>query len=142
MVQPYPQTKVARLRRTRVRQAVLAFFAAQKSPLGIPNIVLALQQRGISVNKTSVYRELATLERAGIVSPVSFGDGIIRYELARKEHHHHAVCLSCRSVLEIPLSNEIEKIEKRIAVKTQFHVQRHELEFFGMCKKCQFSKHP
>ena len=106
----------------------------------MPEITRALQRRGTKVNKTSVYRELATLEQARIVSPVFFDDGLIRYELTRKEHHHHAVCLSCRTILEIPLHNEIAKIEKHITTNTKFRVNRHELKFFGVCKNCQFIK--
>jgi Fur family ferric uptake transcriptional regulator len=52
-----------------------------------------------------------------------------------KNHHHHLVCNSCGKIEDIRLNEQ--KFIKEVAVKSQFLVDHHHLEFFGYCSNCQ-----
>ena len=90
-----------------------------------------------SCNKTSVYRELSYLEKAGSIIAVRFHDRKIRYELSSLPHHHHAVCISCGSIEDVRMPAHVQAVEKRLQKESRFKVTHHALEFFGLCLHCQ-----
>ena len=88
------------------------------------------------VNKTSVYRQIEVLLGIKLIKEVDFGDGKKRYERVDLGHHHHLVCDNCKSVSDVTMEKDLEAVEKKIKKLKGFKVQRHSLEFFGLCKKC------
>lgn len=126
---------------TALRQRLMRHFATQRQPVSASELLATLHRAGLLVNKTSVYRELATLEKAQIIQAVQFNDRSVRYELAEAlgKHHHHLVCRSCRRVEDVSCSGAINRAETEIAKQYDFRVERHALEFFGLCATCQQS---
>ncbi len=125
------------LRLTKTRRAVLELFAATHTPLSVPRILTELDCSGISVNKTTVYRELETLETVGIVKSLSLGDRKQYFELASRGHHHHFVCLECDGVEDIHFDeSDLVRQEVLLAQQNGSSVFRHSLKFFGLCKLC------
>lgn len=98
---------------------------------------------GDSVPLSSIYRTLAVLEDAGIVSPHYSTKGITRYELAEwlMGHHHHIVCVECGQVEDIEIDDEIEaeleSLVARIGNEVSFSPQDHALEIEGRCSRCK-----
>lgn len=84
----------------------------------------------IKVNKTTIYRELFFLLGSGLINEVDFGDKKKRYELKDQKHHHHLVCLNCKTVVDV-------NIKESFNTPKDFKVIRHNLEFFGLCSSCQ-----
>lgn len=98
---------------------------------------------GDSVPLSSIYRTLAVLEDAGVVSPHYSTKGITRYELAEwlMGHHHHIVCVECGQVEDIEIDDEIEaeleSLVARIGNEVSFSPQDHALEIEGRCSRCK-----
>lgn len=88
----------------------------------------------IGVNKTTVYRQIEKLLQNNIILEVEFGDGKKRYELKSLGHHHHIVCKKCGDLEDIELNEEL--LLKAVSNKTSFKIESHNLEFFGVCRKC------
>ena len=65
-----------------------------------------------SLAQSSAYRNLAVLERAGVVHRIVTTDEFARYELAEDltEHHHHLICRSCGSVADFTLDTVTSKM--------------------------------
>ncbi len=128
--------KNARLTKTRL--AVLNIFSQKHKPLSVAEILLYLEKSGLTVNKTTVYREMEFLIKKDIVSTVFLDEKHTKYEL-NLEHHHHLVCRSCGNIEEVEMK-EIEKlfpiIERKLKQKKKFTNIAHNLEFFGICEKC------
>jgi Fe2+ or Zn2+ uptake regulation protein len=99
-----------------------------------PVDVLVLVKK-IGVNKTTVYRQLKKLIQNNIIFEVEFGDGKKRYELKSLGHHHHIVCKSCGDLEEI--SFDEKQFSKYINNKTEYKIESHSLEFFGLCPTCK-----
>lgn len=127
-----------RLRLTKTRRAMIALFLREHTPLSVPQILAELSTQMIHVNKTTVYRELETLETLSIVRSVKLEDRKQYFELATRDHHHHFVCLECEEIEDVHLDEcDLEKQESLLAQKNGFSVLRHSLEFFGLCKFCR-----
>lgn len=128
--------KGARL--TNVRQNMVAIFSQTKTPLSAMDILQQLKKRKLTVNKTTVYRELTFLLQGKIITALALDREQKRYELLA-EHHHHLICQNCRTVEEVDFP-EIEKllssVEKKLKKKNKFSKILHSLEFFGVCSKC------
>ena len=126
---------------TIVRREIVKIFASTSVPLSAFEIQKLLEKKRIRANKTTIYRQMAVLQKYKIVHEVRFGDRTVRYEFAKKDdHHHHLVCVRCKKVEDINFKDDVERQEKIITQKTHFKVLRHSLEFFGLCKVCQQKK--
>lgn len=126
------------LRLTKTRQALVSLFLDFYTPLSVPRILDELACRGLSVNKTTVYRELEQLEKVGIVKSLSLQDRKQYFELATRDHHHHFVCVECDEVEDVHFDEgDLAKQEALLAEKNEFAVLSHSLEFFGLCRHCQ-----
>ncbi len=125
------------LRLTKTRRAVLELLVATHTPLSVPRILDELACRGLSVNKTTVYRELEQLEKVDIVKSLSLQDRKQYFELATRDHHHHFVCIECDEVEDVLFDeSDLLRQESLLVQKKGFSVFRHSLEFFGLCRMC------
>ena len=123
---------------TKTRSLLLDIFLSSREPLSAVSLRKILSDRGIAVNKTTVYRELAFLVDRGIVGATRVKSGILCYEFLLREHHHHLVCEICGKICDIQckeLEGKMKVLEKRVS-KEGFTIRRHDLEFFGVCANC------
>lgn len=92
----------------------------------------------MTVNKTTVYRELERMRSLRIIESRQLHDRRQYYELASRGHHHHLVCLRCERVEDVDV-NERELLleEQKVSREKNFAIVRHSLEFFGVCTECQ-----
>jgi Fur family transcriptional regulator, ferric uptake regulator len=137
-------TATARLRAvgqryTPSRRLLVRILAEAGRPLTTGEV----QDVGGRLPQSSVYRNLAVLEQAGVVRRVTAGDGVVRYEPAEDltEHHHHLVCTACGSVVDVTLlpavERRLDKAVDEVAARTGFEVHSHRLDLIGRCADCQ-----
>jgi len=133
----------ARLRRdgqryTENRRQLVTLLADAPRPLTIPDII---KQRP-SLAQSSVYRNLAQLERSGVVQRIVTADEWARYELAEDltEHHHHLICSGCGAVRDFTVSSQLERrIDDALAKAADaagFTFEHHRLDLVGLCADC------
>jgi Fur family ferric uptake transcriptional regulator len=125
-------------RYTTQRRALIDLLAEVGQPLTIPQLLE--RQRGLA--QSSAYRNLAVLERAGVVHRIVTSDEFARYELAEDltRHHHHLICSACGGVTDFEVSetveHELESALARAAKRAQFTVRTHRLDLVGTCAAC------
>ena len=98
---------------------------------------MALPSAGCDL--ATVYRSMHLLEGMKMVKRFDLGDGVARYELLGEGddgHHHHLVCTRCGAVVEID-ECFISELEEKVAARNGFKAVSHQLEFFGICPRCQ-----
>ncbi len=126
-------------RLTKARLTLIFMFSDTTSPLSAREVREKLKEKGVVVNKTTVYRELKFLNNQGIIKPVQIKRSVVAYESTLLPHHHHLVCKDCGKVSEVSSANiekSIDKLTKQ--VKEQgFVINSHNLEFFGVCPSCK-----
>ena len=99
-------------------------------------------QVGSTIPLSSLYRSLSVLTDAGVLSAQHGSDGVIRFELAEwfTGHHHHLVCTSCGTVIDvaptIDQEKAMEELVEEMAHDAGFTVTGHRFEIEGTCKTC------
>ncbi|MBE9528056.1 MAG: transcriptional repressor [Proteobacteria bacterium] len=133
-------------RLTQTRKAVVGLFLTGASdssgpagPMTAPELLLALEALGVSVNKTTVYREIDFLMARKLLREVHLGDGVRRYEYLEGGHHHHLVCVECNNIECFEMTGCLKEFEAQITSERNFRFIKHSLEFFGVCGQCTVS---
>ena len=125
-------------RYTKNRRQLISILSNETKPLTI-NQILEIDS---GLAQSSVYRNLAVLEEAGLVVRIITNDDHAHYELAEQilDHHHHIICSPCGEILDFHLSEKIEKaLEsslKEIADNFGFSIDKHRLDLLGTCGDC------
>jgi Fur family transcriptional regulator, ferric uptake regulator len=122
---------------TLLRKTLVDLFCSNEKAWSFLEIKDYLDKKGLSLNKTSVYRELNFLLNAGIIKEVNFAERNKRFELANIDHHHHFICINCKKVEHIEISEDyLNKEAMTVSKNLNFDLRYHHLEFYGYCSKC------
>ena len=126
----------ADLKITPARLDVLHILERSDIPIDAATILSDLQKQNILIDKVTVFRILNSLTDKGILRPIQFNEGKLRYEYAAKPKHHHFICERCGKIIDIE-GCVLDSLQKDIEKKKGVLVKRHSLEFFGLCADCQ-----
>jgi len=133
-------------RLTSPREIIINILRNTDKHLSAEDIYIDAVKTNPSVGLTTVYRTLDLFSQIGVVQKFDFGEGRARYELTnnplKKDHHHHLVCVNCKSIIDYTdfVNEELElmnKTEKALSEKYQFNIFHHTIHFYGKCSKCQ-----
>ncbi len=84
----------------------------------------------------TVYRTLAFLEEANLVSSISLNNDGKKFESNTKDHHDHLICTECNKIIEF-VDENIENKQEEIAKKYGFKLNNHTMYLYGICPDCQ-----
>jgi Fe2+ or Zn2+ uptake regulation protein len=121
------------------RRAVTSVLADADGPMTLPDILGA----DPSLAQSSAYRSLSVLVDAGVVRRLVNGNDHAHYELAEHltEHHHHLVCESCGTVVDVTLPARVESAMDRsfadAADQHGFTPSGHNVDIYGVCAACR-----
>lgn len=128
------------VRLTSGRRTIVRSLGVADGPRSASDLYASI---GDTVPLSSIYRSLAVLEEAGVISPHYSTKGVTRYELAEwlMGHHHHLVCVECGQVEDIEIASELETqleaIVESIGHEVSFAPRDHALEVEGVCSQCK-----
>jgi len=106
------------------------------TPLSPQELFQSLIRRKKRIGLTSIYRSLDLFESLGIVFKMINGS-TAKYKLCELEdHHHHIICKTCGSVVELNFC-DISDWSVKVTEATGYRVTDHQLNFYGFCKVCQ-----
>lgn len=131
-------------RMTKTRRAILEILSDTQLPIDAIQLSTLLLKKGLSVHKTTIYRELTFLVQENVVHEIQFGVDKTFFEIIQEGthgHHHHIRCIQCNVIQEVRIPNELATATKHIEEQTQFHVIDHSLEFIGLCPQCSKAQH-
>ncbi len=90
---------------------------------------------GATVNQSTVYRTLETLEESGLIQHTHMGHGALVYHLADEAPHQHLVCAACGATLAVPES-ELASFFAAITDRTGFVPDPTHVALSGLCAAC------
>jgi len=122
-------------RNTIQRKITLDALKNSKNHPTIEELYADIQKEYPAISKTTVYRNLRTLEEEGIISQVMLPGDITRYE-ANIVPHHHFKCRHCDSVFDIDIP-KADDIKNFLYQKYDFSVEEQYFVFNGLCSNCK-----
>lgn len=124
------------VRPTRQRRAVLDAISSVEDFRSAQELHELLAGRGETVGLATVYRTLQLLAEHGEVDALRREDGESVYRRCSRTHHHHLVCRSCGTTVEVE-GPTVERWTTAIADEHGFTDVSHDLEIFGTCPACR-----
>ncbi|SLN15558.1 Ferric uptake regulation protein [Roseovarius albus] len=120
------------LRVTKQRLAIVrVLFEAEDHP-DAEQVLARARERDASVSQATTYRTLAALAEKGVLQTHTFDGGVTRYEVSNRPHHDHLIDIETGDVMEF-VSEEIERLQRRVAAEHGYEIVAHRLELY--CRK-------
>ena len=130
----------AGVRLTQARRVTIEALATMRGPRTVAEIHDHVDG---AVPLSSLYRSLSVLTDADVLSAQHGSDGATRFELAEwiTGHHHHLICTSCGTVVDVTPTvaqeKSMEQLVKKMAREAGFDVSGHRFEIEGTCRACR-----
>jgi Fe2+ or Zn2+ uptake regulation protein len=125
---------------TPARRAVLEVLVeAGSDHLSADEIAERVHASAPQVHLSTVYRNLDSLEEAGVLRRARLGDGPASYHLAADEHHH-AVCDRCGVVIRVP-AEAFAPVVDALAREHGFRAEPRHVTIDGLCATCASESH-
>ena len=120
---------------TEQRAAVFRYLAHTDVHPTADEVFLAVRQGLPGISLATVYKSLETLVGCGLAVKLSYADHSARYD-GRTDPHHHARCVVCERVLDLPGEISAGEIDTLRGVAGGFTVTGYRLELYGYCSEC------
>jgi Fur family ferric uptake transcriptional regulator len=121
---------------TRQRVAVREELARDDAFRSAQDVHARLRATGTRIGLTTVYRALQAMAESGEVDVMRQPDGESVYRRCSSDrHHHHLVCRSCGTTVEVD-GPAVERWAEKVAAEHGFSAVEHTVEVFGTCSRC------
>lgn len=123
------------VRATRQRAAISALLDKIDDFRSAQELHDELRRRGEGIGLTTVYRTLQQMAAAGLIDTLRTDTGEAVYRRCSTDHHHHLVCRTCGSTVEVK-GSQVETWAAEVAARHGFSDVSHTVEVFGVCSAC------
>lgn len=121
-------------RLTPQRKVILEELRGTRSHPTADEVYDLVRKRLPHVSLGTIYRNLDFLHSQGLVRKLDKSGPQMRFD-AFTDPHLHITCVECGKVADLPA--EAASVELRVPKETQFDVQGHWLELYGLCPGCK-----
>ena len=99
------------------------------------SIIAAVRDTLPRVSHQAVYDSLRALTDAGLVRRIQPAGSVARYEARVGDNHHHLVCRSCGTVVDVDCA--VGEVPCLTAADDQgFVIDEAEVTYWGLCPEC------
>jgi len=123
-------------RLTPQRLMILSAMHERRGHISAEEVHELLKERYPYIDISTIYRNLHLLKRLGLIHEARLEGGIVRYELARGEQHHHLVCRRCGRTFALA-HDLLEPLRAALKESYGFEAEFEHLAIFGLCADCQ-----
>ena len=123
-------------RYTDQRAAVYRFLLGTDAHPTADDVFTSVRHEIPDISLATVYKSLETLVGCGLAIKLTYGDGSARYD-GRTDPHHHARCLRCESVVDLPGHLDTSALSSQLRPVDGFAVEGYRVELGGYCRSCQ-----
>lgn len=124
---------------TEQRAAVYRYLLGTSAHPTADDVFTVVRGEIPDISLATVYKSLETLVGCGLAYKLTYGDGSARYD-GRTDPHHHARCVSCGAVMDVP--GEVDaSLLAGVGEVPGFAVEGYRLELVGRCAGCRAKTH-
>jgi Fur family peroxide stress response transcriptional regulator len=87
-----------------------------------------------SISLATIYKNIKTFLEAGLLREMSTPDQTMRLD-ANLESHHHLVCASCGTILDLS-EDSVAPVHVKKSLPKGFRVESYSVSFLGLCGQC------
>lgn len=122
-------------RKTWQRERVRTALANTPSFVSAQELHAQLRDDDTGIGLATVYRALAGMAADGDADSLLSPDGETLYRACTTGHHHHLICRSCGTAVEISAA-DVEQWASQTASRHGFTATEHVVDIFGTCAPC------
>lgn len=122
------------LRHSKPRHDIVEVFLASEGHLSVQDLYEQVKHKNPRVGFATVYRTMKLLEECGLARTMDYGDGTVRYEPDRFQHHH-VICTSCNRTVEF-LSPELDALLRQVQQDSHFTPKTPAVRILSVCADC------
>ena len=126
------------VRLTPQRQAVLTTLETSTDHPTASDVFERVRAHLPGIGAATVYRTLALLVDQGLALELNLGDGSAARFDGNTDRHDHLVCSACGSAIDIDQALPA-RVLAELTARTGYAVTRYDLQFHGLCPRCQGS---
>lgn len=119
---------------TRYARLILELVDRSEAHMTAEQIFLELKKKEPKVAQATVYNNLNTLYREGLIRKISLEGSPDRYDKTRK--HDHLVCKKCGALSDMIFEDLTGRLEKQLGEG----ILSYDLKVFYLCPKCREEK--
>ena len=122
-------------RNTWQREAVRTALSESAAFVSAQSLHSALREGGSPIGLATVYRALADLAEEGEADSLNQDGEALYRACTPNSHHHHLICRSCGTTVEIE-ARAVEEWARSVAAEHGFTAAEHVVDVFGLCASC------
>jgi Fur family transcriptional regulator, ferric uptake regulator len=124
------------MRLSTARRLVLEAFFAAEGPVSAVHLAHTL-----SIDESSVYRNLEVLERHGLIRHVHLGHGPGLYALVGRHEVEYLYCERCAKVTAVT-PDQLDPVRKNIKKRFGYEARFTHFAIVGLCERCVANQPP
>lgn len=116
------------------RAVVETLVDAGRDHITAEELATRVRHRYPDIHRATVYRTLEKLQDAGVITHVHLGHGPSTFHLGEASHHH-AVCTSCGTMVELP-TDALEPVSEQLKREHGWQLTQQHFALSALCPKC------
>ena len=123
-------------RLTPQRMAVIKTLIGNREHLSAEQIYQRVRIDFPMTSLATVYKTVTVLREMGEIQEISLDGEGKHFDGGSPDAHPHLICTVCKRIEDIDVSG-LSDLPAEVARRTGYRIQRHRLDFFGVCPLCQ-----
>ncbi|MFO7816025.1 MAG: transcriptional repressor [Halanaerobiales bacterium] len=127
---------MTKTRMTKQRKTILKVLKNTDSHPTADSIYEEVKKEIPNISLGTVYRNLNLLAEKDKITVINYANDQSHYD-GNTENHYHFRCNDCGQVYDLELNLLDNNFDSQVEKHSDFKVDNHRLEFYGLCPDCQ-----
>ena len=123
-------------RLTPQRLALLKIIARGEGHPSVEQIYELIKTEFPTTSLATIYNTLSLLKDMGVGLELNFDNLGSRYDGIKPYPHPHIICVKCGQIIDSEFM-AMAAVSLEMGQKTGYQISHYQLNFFGLCPKCQ-----